>query len=125
MVWTVISHQKSFMEYVLCNMKRNSTKVMCQLANKFHSKNSDTQTKTMCLVSGVFSICMFMCTTFLYHLINVFPLTQNSGVNFPKSRLILQTHNKIFAHCQNPMNYYNHIHTLFFDSVDGIEIMFD
>ena len=87
MVWTDICHEKSFTEYVLCHMKRKLTKVMC-LANKFHSKNSDTQTKTMCLVSGV-----FMRYSHVY-LINVFHLTQNSVVNFPKLRLILQTHNK-------------------------------
>ena len=63
-----------------------------------------------------------LCAQNLYHLINVFHLIQNSVVNFPKSRLVLQTHNEILAHCQKPMNYYNHIYTLFFDSVDGREI---
>ena len=92
----------------VCHLKRTSTKVM-SLANKFHSKNIDSQTQTICLVSGVF-------VRYLRVYAQMFVPSPHSKLCDELSNVkidLTEAHKESFAHCQNPMNYYNHIYTLF------------
>ena len=79
------------------------------LANKFPSKNINLQTKTICLVSGVF-------VRYLRVYVQMFVTSPHSKLCDELSNVkidLTEAHKERFAHCQNPMNYYNHIYTLF------------